>query len=356
MTLLNIIVLAATLLVGVLLGSTLAERLLTVRARQQAAMQRRLNSQWQELQRQRTNREAAQHLAESPEDDDPRVGFGDVDSDPAPVLSAGPRAGSSPPTRADTVGPGRGSRQTSQKSGKFTSEPVWSTLPREGRGQDSLVRTTLPITIYLSYESVHEQVEAAVEDLVATVGGHIEHRDDPVPGSWFRRMRARISQAVHSPLGHEAAILAAHAAESHLVLAQDATITATMLQNLGPVLTALQPTKDAVIRAGALLIVKLNSTVVIHQLTAAQQLRLDHQPQLAQSPHDILSALQLPPGSSPPSAEEGVNGTRQSNTAPWSPRVEGYSVPPSITSHNGDDSTPLNIEDHRRFPESTAGA
>jgi hypothetical protein len=44
------------------------------------------------------------------------------------------------------------------------------------------------------------------------------------------------------------------------------------------------------------------------------------------------------------------------HSPPCPPRFEGYSVPPSITSHNGDDSTPLNTEDHKRFPESAAGA
>lgn len=76
---------------------------------------------------------------------------------------------------------------------------------------------------------------------------------------------------MHSPLARDAAILAVHAGESRLVHAQDATVTATMLQNLGPVIAALQSTKDAVIRAGALLIVKMDSTLVVHQLTAAQQ-------------------------------------------------------------------------------------
>ncbi len=152
---------------------------------------------------------------------------------------------------------------------------------------------TLPITIYLSDELVHEQVEAAVEDLLASIGGHIEHRDDPMFGSWFRRMRAKVGKAARSPLGREATMLAAHAVELRLVHAQDATVTATMMQNLGPVIAALQPTKDAVIRVGAFLIVKVDWVVVVHQLTAAQQLRLDHQPQLAQSPHDILAALEL---------------------------------------------------------------
>lgn len=66
-----------------------------------------------------------------------------------------------------------------------------------------------------------------------------------------------------------------------------------MMQNLGPVLNALQPTKDAVVRVGALLIVKVNWVVVVHQLTVAQQFKLDHQPGLAQSPSDILKALEL---------------------------------------------------------------
>jgi hypothetical protein len=215
------------------------------------------------------------------------------------------------------------------------------------------VQTILPITIYLSDESAHEQVEAAVEDFLAAAGGHIEHRDDPILGSWFRGMRAKMSKFVDSPLGHEVTYLAAHAAESRLVHAQDATVTATMLQNLGPVLAALQSTKEAVIRAGALLIVKMDSTLVVHQLTPAQQLKLDHQPQLAQSPRDILSALELPPGSSAQSAE-GADGTFESMTAPRSPNSN--SAPPRITSINGEVSTPLNAADHEELGEASAGA
>jgi len=79
------------------------------------------------------------------------------------------------------------------------------------------------------------------------------------------------------------------------VLAHDARVTATMLEHLGPVLESLKSTKDAVIRLGAVLIVKLDKQLVVHQLTAAQQLRLDHQPQLAMSPRDILTALEISP-------------------------------------------------------------
>jgi hypothetical protein len=136
-------------------------------------------------------------------------------------------------------------------------------------------------------------------------------------------------RAADSPFAHEVKIVATHAAESLLVHAQDATVTATMMQNLGPVLTALQPTKDAMIRAGALLIVKVDGAVMVHQLTAVQQLKLDHQPQLARSPHDILAALELRTGNSTQPREE-LDSTTGSmtmhsiggNSGPTQDRVE----------------------------------
>jgi uncharacterized membrane-anchored protein YhcB (DUF1043 family) len=55
----NVVVLTVTLLIGVLIGCTLSEQLLAARTRRQAAAQRSLNSQWQELARQRQELEAA---------------------------------------------------------------------------------------------------------------------------------------------------------------------------------------------------------------------------------------------------------------------------------------------------------
>jgi hypothetical protein len=181
--------------------------------------------------------------------------------------------------------------------------PDDSRHPRDLAGNEPLVpdepdeanASTMPITIYLSDERIHEQVEAALEDLLAVAGLQIESRDDPIVGSWFRQMLATAKQVTRSPAAREATLVAAHVADTRLVLAQDAAVTATLLQNLGPVLGALQPTKDAVIRAGALLIVKVDWAVNVFQLTAAQQAQLDHRPQLAHSPHEIIAALNLMP-------------------------------------------------------------
>jgi hypothetical protein len=162
-----------------------------------------------------------------------------------------------------------------------------------GRGGEAVPAGTIPVTIYLADERIADQVEAAVEALLEAAGLRIHERDDPVIGSWFRRMVARAGNGMRSDAAQDVALTTAHALESRLVLAQDADVTARLLQNLAPVLGALQPTKDAVIRAGALLVVKVEWAVSVFQLTAAQQTRLDHSPQLASSPVQIMAALSL---------------------------------------------------------------
>ncbi|GAB3468787.1 hypothetical protein GCM10027436_84960 [Actinophytocola sediminis] len=162
---------------------------------------------------------------------------------------------------------------------------------------------TFPVSIYLHNETAHQGVESAIEILLNLAGTDVVERDDPVLGSWFRHMRARVRD---SQLAGEVVAVAAHAADVRGVLAHDAAVTATLMQNLGPLLTALDSTKDAVIRVGALLIVKADWVVAVHQLTSVQQLRLDHQPRLLTSPGDILHALDLT--HNPPSATYPNNG------------------------------------------------
>jgi hypothetical protein len=154
---------------------------------------------------------------------------------------------------------------------------------------------TVPLTIYLTDERYHAQVESAVETLFATADLRIVDREDPVIGSWFRRMTARAKDGMRSQASQDAALTAAHALDSRLIHAQDAEVTAKLLENLAPVIAALEPIRGAVIRAGALLVVKQEGDLSVLQLTAAQQARLDHRPQLARSPHEIVAALSLVP-------------------------------------------------------------
>lgn len=152
-------------------------------------------------------------------------------------------------------------------------------------------RPTLPVTIYLSDGGINPIVEEAVTNLLASASLWIADRDEPIIGSWFRQMRANMT---HPELKSEAFAGALHATD-RIALDQDAAATASLLQNLPPVLTALHPTKDAVLRVGSLLVVKVDWQVTVAQLTEVQQAVLDHQPQLARAPHDIIAALDLIP-------------------------------------------------------------
>ena len=110
-------------------------------------------------------------------------------------------------------------------------------------------------------------------------------------GGTPRSVTAGDRKTVKSPIAREGALVATHMVDSRLILAQDAVITAKLMENLPHVIESLQPTKDAVIRIGALLIVKVDWVVTVHQLTAAQQAMLDHQPQL---PHLLDRRTDLP--------------------------------------------------------------
>jgi hypothetical protein len=181
-------------------------------------------------------------------------------------------------------------------------------------------QSLLPVAVYLSDAAVHEQVEAAVEALLATVGLTIVERGTPVFGSWFRRMRAAGSRAARSPSAREAVTSIVHAADAHFLQRPDAEVTATLMQNLPALIASLQPTKDAVLRVGAVLVVKVEWTVVVHQLTPGQRLLLDHNPELESAPHAILAALGA-------LGSQGVDGSPASAT-PDSPR-QPSALPPS---------------------------
>jgi hypothetical protein len=151
----------------------------------------------------------------------------------------------------------------------------------------------IPVSIYLGDGTRHEQVESALEGLARSAGLIVTEREDPVLGSWFRRMRAKLERAAQSPAGQEALADVAYRAELELVMRPEAEVTALLMANLASVITSLNDTKDAVIRIGAVLVVKYDWTLYVYRLTTRQQLVLNHSPHLLVTPDKILAALGL---------------------------------------------------------------
>ena len=166
----------------------------------------------------------------------------------------------------------------------------------------------MPVTIYLTDEQYHEQVESAVETLLVTAGLRIVDRDDPVFGSWFRRMTARAKDGLRSPASQDAALTAAHALDTRLNLGQDAEVTAKLLANLGPVISCAAAGQERRHPGGGSAGGEAGlDEISVMQLTAAQQARLDHRQQLDWSPRETLAALSdVPDHGSGPAADDAA--------------------------------------------------
>lgn len=199
-------------------------------------------------------------------------------------------------------------RREAQMSDDASSPLSKAVVPQhEGGMHDFPMWPTAPVTIYLSSESGHEQVEHAVDDLVVLAGFRITERDDPVLGSWFRRMRASLARAGGAPAREAVVAATAHQAELLLLQRTDAVAAEFLRTGVAPLLASLKETENAVIRVGALLIVKSGGTVQVMQLTARQQLILDHSPDLLAAPERVLQAV-----GQPTNAAELMAGTRLS--------------------------------------------
>lgn len=148
-----------------------------------------------------------------------------------------------------------------------TAHPYFATAP------EPEADPTILVTIYLPDTSGHAEVEAAVVALLATADTEITSRD--APAGDLHTLHARPTTG-------------------------EATLTATCLRNLGPVIAALQAYAEATLRAGALLIVKAGPRLTVQQLTAEQQFRLDHEPELVSAPHHVLAALEPDEGFTTP--------------------------------------------------------
>jgi hypothetical protein len=190
-------------------------------------------------------------------------------------------------TRLELLSPERG--PAALIGDEAAGVPAPSVVRARALAAVQILEGVLPVTIYLSDGADHESVENAVEQLLGSLGLYVVGREDPVAGSWFRRMLA----ATRSLAAHDPVASAVHLVDARYVQQQDAQNTALLMQNLGPLIASLQSTRDGVIRVGALLVVKVDWTLVVTQLTAQQQLVLDHSPQLATAPQKILHVLCL---------------------------------------------------------------
>jgi hypothetical protein len=144
--------------------------------------------------------------------------------------------------------------------------------------------------IYLSDGRDHEAIERALEQVLNVAEIQIVDRFLPRLGSWSRTVRLRLPWGSDAPVVDQIRSIRAEDSSAKVI-----SETSVYLTGLTPLIVALQASRDAeaVIHAGALLIVKVNESIVVHQLTSDQRRHLSQNPSLSERPREILEALSI---------------------------------------------------------------
>lgn len=159
-------------------------------------------------------------------------------------------------------------------------------------GKPVVFRGELPISIYLSNEEASTDVESAVVRVLDELGFEVSERQPPVYGSWFRRMFARTKRMSTNPEVVDRLEKVERAVEIQVLHRQQAEIDSAQGGAVANLLQALDGTDQAIIQIGSLLIVKVDGTPIVRNLTQSELAHLEKNPRLQSDPGTILGELQ----------------------------------------------------------------
>lgn len=149
----------------------------------------------------------------------------------------------------------------------------------------------LPIRIYLADEHDHQSVEDAVVGLAESMNIEVIYPFDPIIGSWYRELLARIKRSDSLPTFDEQAAGVTRAINNHLVNKGQAEIDSTLADAVAKLATSIGD-RDAVIQIGSIFFVQCKCTIAARNLTPAELMHLDRNPALLRDPAEALQHLQ----------------------------------------------------------------
>lgn len=148
------------------------------------------------------------------------------------------------------------------------------------------------MVVYLTDPAHAAGVEQALEEMLAAFGGAVVFREPPVVRSWFRRMGVQFRHAVGSDAVRRLGRDLDRAVELRAIDEVQAKVDAAQGEAAAKLLTALADTPTALIQIGSVLLVKVNGVPVVRNLTQAELVYLQRNPDVVRDPADCLDALQ----------------------------------------------------------------
>ncbi|MEV1167372.1 helix-turn-helix transcriptional regulator [Nonomuraea sp. NPDC049784] len=169
----------------------------------------------------------------------------------------------------------------------------------EGRTRNAVLDEpgTGPVTIYLNDSDPNRElaasrdVERAVRAWLKTQGAEIIYEGNPVVGSWWKALVARVKNPTEEDVNNGVKF-AARTASLYGIDTRQAEVDKMQAEAFAAVMQALENVESAVIHSGTLLVVKHAGQVVRRELSQLDVENLRRHPILTTRPSSILQELQ----------------------------------------------------------------
>jgi hypothetical protein len=144
------------------------------------------------------------------------------------------------------------------------------------------------VQIFLTNSDPGPAVEEAVRAVLLMSGVEDIRQEQLAIHSWYQSLTGLLKRAVDS----DAAAEARRAVELQVLDRFQAGIDGITGDAVAKLITALNQTNGAVIQVGSVLLVKVDETIVVRQLTSREMAHWQHNPGLFKDPATALAELQ----------------------------------------------------------------
>lgn len=170
-------------------------------------------------------------------------------------------------------------------------DPVPYVAEVENARPERPIARSIPVTIYLSDRAPHNEVQQAVTKLLSAFEFEVVDVLEPIEGSWYQALVARLRQALTSDELADRLQKVERGVELHLLHKKQAEIDSLQAEAVARLLTALEGTPSALIQIGSVLLVKVEGVPAVRNLTQQELRYLERNPSLLRNPAEVFDAL-----------------------------------------------------------------
>lgn len=170
---------------------------------------------------------------------------------------------------------------------------VLAALTRDLADSGSKVVQIFPVMVFLDTHRPSDVIEvsSAIRSFLSSLDLDLFFEGSGEWGSWFGRSFARSKKALTSQGVKETLTRAERALEIQTLHIPQAQIDAIQADGAAKLIAALGTTQTALVQIGSVLLIKVDGTPIVRNLTQIELSYLEHNKHLYKSPKDALEEL-----------------------------------------------------------------